>query len=575
MLGRSICELCLTNLRLIDVFSGEIVDNAEIFVDQGKIVDAGCECKAQALKTIDLSGAIVAPGFIDAHVHIESSMLSPVQFARLIAPCGTTTIVSDPHEIANVLGMAGIRYMMREAKKAEINVFFMLPSCVPATPFETSGASLSAKDLVELIDDPEVLGLAELMNVPGFLANNADILKKVEMTLRHHKLVDGHSPLTAGAELSAYAGGGITSDHECSTEKEALDRIRRGMTVFMREGSAGQNVSALAGAVTERNSRFFCLCTDDASADDVYAKGHINNVIRCAVASSIDPLDAIRMATLNPALHFGLKGKGAIAPGYDADFVVLEDLQEFRVQSTWIGGREAARGGQMLTPEPKEVVAPEALATVHIRSPKEYDLTISSKAGKARVIGIRAGDLVTDHLIETVKTDAHGCVVCKNNPGLLKLAVIERHQSTGNIGLGLVKGFVQEGMSFNGAIASTIAHDSHNIVVIGDNDVDMYAAIEAIKIMQGGVVLVRDSQVIESLPLEIAGLMTVEPALKTAKRKSRLIETAHRQFNVKESVHPVMTLSFLPLAVIPHLRVTDKGLFDAVKFLHVNIDPSD
>lgn len=341
----------------------------------------------------------------------------------------------------------------------------------------------------------------------------------------------------------------------------------------MREGSAGQNVSALAKTINERNTRFFCLCTDEASADDVYAKGHINNVIRKAVACSIEPIEAIRMATLNTALHFGLKGKGAVAPGYDADLMVFEDLKDFNVLSTWVAGRKVACGGKMLTPEPSESVTSETLNTVHIQSPRSYDLTLRSHSGKARVIGIRAGDLVTDHLIEFVKTDNRFEIHCRDNPQLLKLAVIERHHASGNIGLGLVKGFVREGTVLNGAIASTIVHDSHNIVVIGDNDLDMCAAVQAIENMQGGIALVRESKVIESLPLEVAGLMTAQPAVKTAARKCRLIESAHRLFNVKDEVHPVMTLSFLPLAVIPHLRVTDKGLFDSVAFTQTNIDP--
>lgn len=431
---------------------------------------------------------------------------------------------------------------------------------------------MSAEDLSQLIDEPEVLGLAELMNVPGVLNGDDDILKKVSMTLQRGKLIDSHSPLTSGAQLSAYRAAGLSSDHECSTQKEAYERISRGMTVFMREGSAGQNVSAMAKTVNEENSRCFCLCTDDASADDVYAKGHINNVIRRAVACSVKPIEAIRMETINAALHFGLKGKGAVAPGYDADLVVFEDLENFQVHSTWVAGCQVACHGKMLTDEPQLTTPSEALSTVHIQPVQNYDLTLRSHSGKARVIGICAGDLVTEHLIESIKTDDRECANCRDNPGLLKLAVIERHHASGNIGLGLVKGYVREGSTLNGAIASTIAHDSHNIVVIGDNDEDMYTAIRAIEQMQGGVVLVRDEKVIELLPLEIGGLMTAQPAIKTARRKARLIEAAHRLFNVKDDVHPVMILSFLPLAVIPYLRVTDRGLFDSAEFSYASID---
>lgn len=340
------------NACFIDVFSGKILDGAEIFIDGGKVIDAGLSCRAIAEKTIDLDGAFVASGFIDAHVHIESGMLSPIQFARLIAPCGTTTIIADPHEIANVQGLDGIRFMMNEAKKAEINIRFMLPSCVPATPFETSSAHLQADDLSELIAEPEVLGLAELMNVPGLLACDEDILKKILMTRRYGKLIDGHSPLTSGAELSAYTLSGVDTDHECSTENEVQERISRGMTIFMREGSAGQNVSVLSRTVTDKNSRFFCLCTDDASPDDVLAKGHINNVVRRAIACGVDPMEAFRMATINTALHFGLKNKGALAPGRDADFVILDDLENVTVKSVWVAGKQIAEHGRMLTDEP-------------------------------------------------------------------------------------------------------------------------------------------------------------------------------------------------------------------------------
>ena len=479
-LGRVPCQLCLRNARVVDVFKGEVVSGVDIFIDQGTIIDVGTQCQACAIQTIDLEDALVAPGFIDAHVHIESSMLSPVQFSRLVAPFGTTMIVADPHEIANVLGLDGIVFMMREAEKAEIDIRFMLPSCVPATPFETSGARLTAKELQTLIDEPRVLGLAEMMNVPGLLQKDPDILEKLVMTLSRGKVVDGHSPLLSGAALSAYAAAGVSSDHECSTEEEVHERISRAMTVFMREGSAGQNVSALSKAVNSRNSRFFCLCTDDASPDDVYRKGHINNVIRRAVQCGVDPIEAIRMATINTAEHFGLKSKGAVTAGFEADLVILDNLSDFNVRSVWIKGVEVARDGEMLTPMPELPTQTSVNDTVNIKSVSQEDLRIVCPSGKARVIGLNPGDLVTEHLIEKVKTGKNGVVCCSENPQLLKLAVIERHHASGNIGLGLVKGFLQQGQCMRGAIGSTIAHDSHNIMVIGDNDADMLEAIKAL-----------------------------------------------------------------------------------------------
>ena len=438
---------------------------------------------------------------------------------------------------------------------------------------ETSGAHLNADDLGKLIDEPEVLGLAELMNVPGLLACDEDILKKVLMTRRYGKLIDGHSPLTSGAELSAYALSGVDSDHECSTENEVQERISRGMTIFMREGSAGQNVSVLSRTVTDKNSRFFCLCTDDASPDDVLAKGHINNVVRRAIACGVDPMEAFRMATINTALHFGLKNKGALAPGRDADFVILDDMENVTVKSVWVAGKQIAEHGRMITDEPDSHALISTGNTVRVGRLDKSSFDIVTHSGLARVIGLNDGDLVTESLVLPVKTDSAGHYESELNPGLLKVAVIERHHATGHVGLGLVKGFVEEGKRFNGAIASTIAHDSHNIVVTGDNDDDMLAAVDALKAMQGGIVLVREGCVVESLSLEVGGLMTQKPAAVTAERKKQLIRTAHKKFHVASGMHPVMTLSFLPLAVIPYLRVTDLGLFDVNQLKHVGIDP--
>lgn len=576
-MGRRPCELRLTNVRMIDVVNGEVVDNAEIFIDNGVIVDAGCECRATACQSIDLKGAYAAPGLIDAHVHIESSMLTPVRFARLIAPFGTTTIIADPHEIANVAGIEGIRFMMREAQRAEITMYFMLSSCVPATPFETSGAVLKAEDLVELIDDERVLGLAELMNVPGVLACDADLLKKAAMTLSAGKRIDGHSPLAAGAALSAYACAGVRSDHECSTAQELTQRLQRGFVVQMREGSAGQNVSALARAVTPKNSRFLCLCTDDASPDDVFAKGHVNNVVRKAVACGIDPIEAVRMATVNAAQHYGLAAKGIIAPGFDADLVVFDNLTDFNVLHAFAKGRLIAQSERMTTSEPPAADALQKGAVtgrVNIGQINKQSFTLRTRSGKARVIGLVPGDLVTRHLICDVPTDKDGVIDCRQQPGLLKIAVIERHHGSGRIGLGLVKGFVEEGRAFEGAIASTVAHDSHNIVVLGDNDADMISAVAELKRMQGGLALVRNGQVVSNLPLEIAGLMTDADAKGTALRKQSFIAAAHEKFGVPQNLHPVMAMSFLPLAVFAHLRVTDHGLFDSAAFKTVDIDPT-
>lgn len=348
-LGQSGCDLVLRNARIFNAFTKAFVDHCDVAIADGIIVNVGPQLAVHGKSEIDLENAILVPGFIDAHVHIESSMLRPTEFARLILSKGTTTIVADPHEIANVCGLEGIRFMLQDAKDAAVDIRFMLPSCVPATPFETSGATLAADELRALIDDPDVLGLAEVMNVPAVLSGDSEMLEKLTMAHVAHKYIDGHAPMLEGDGLSAYIAAGVSSDHECSTAKEALERISRGMTVFMREGSAGQSVGALAPVVTPQNSSMFCLCTDDASPDDVSTKGHINNAVRCAVAHGVAVEEALCMATINSARHFGFKHKGAVAPGYAADLVVLENLTDFSVRAVFKNKRASTRGNCFAT----------------------------------------------------------------------------------------------------------------------------------------------------------------------------------------------------------------------------------
>ena len=572
-LGKRPCDVKLTNLRLLDVMNGRIVENAEIFIDDGRIVDAGAECSATAKTVIDCRGGTAVPGLIDAHVHVESSLVTPVHFARMVAPFGTTTLVADPHEIANVLGTDGIRFMLDEGEKAEIDITYMLPSCVPSTPFETAGARLTSADLAPFLGNDAVGGLAELMNVPGVLAKDPDLLAKAASALNVGKRVDGHSPLFEKAALSAYAACGVTSDHEASTAKELSDRLSRGMTVLMREGSAAQNVAALAKAVTPYNSRYLCLCTDDSAPDDVLERGHINYVIRRAVECGIDPIEAIRMATVNTAQHFGFRDKGVIAPSYIADIAVFEDLKTFKVSMCFKNGKLVAENGRMTTPEPALKLPERVGSCVRIKPVTPETLTLTAASGKARVIGLTRRNLITESLVETVKTREDGTIDCSDNPGLVKLVVVERHHASGKVGVGLLRGFVAEGEKLNGAVASTVAHDSHNIVVAGDNDADILAAISAVETMQGGFVLVRDGKVVQSVKLEVAGLMSSAGPEKTAKAKRSLINAAHEVFHIPRSVHPTMSLSFLSLAVIPHLRVTDLGLFDVDAFALTTIEP--
>lgn len=516
-----------------------VCDHCDVAIVEGIIVNVGPQLAVRGKEEIDLDNAVLVPGFIDAHVHIESSMLRPTEFARLILSKGTTTIVADPYEIANVCGLDGIRFMLKDAKNAAVDIRFMLPSCVPATPFETSGATLTADELRSLIDEPDVLGLAEVMNVPAVLSGDSEMLEKLTMAHVAHKHIDGHAPMLEGDGLSAYVAAGVSSDHECSTAKEALERISRGMTVFMREGSAGQNVAALAPVVTPQNSSMFCLCTDDASPDDVSTKGHINNAVRCAVA-----------------------------PGYTADLVVLENLTDFSVRAVFKNGRRY----EETVSQPFGSLPAFVTGRVRIRPLQETSFEIACPSGQARIIGVTGGELNTKSLIESVVVDKAGFVDVAACRDLVKVAVVERHHATGNVGLSLVKGLLTSGRRLNGALATTISHDSHNIIVAGDNDADMLAAVNALEQFGGGIVLVRNGQVVRSLKLEIAGLMTAANWKEVARQKIDLVETAHKEFGIADNVHPIMALSFLALAVIPELRITDKGLFDAVSFKHIPVD---
>jgi adenine deaminase len=544
-------DLVLKGGRIVNVHSGEIYD-ADVAIYRGRIAGLGTY---EGKKTIDVSNTFVLPGLIDSHLHLESSMLTPAEFARAALPHGTTAVVADPHEIANVLGTKGLNYMLAASEGLPLDFYFMLPSCVPATRLETSGARLAARDLMPFLDHERVLGLAEMMNYPGLLACATDVLAKLHRF--SGTIIDGHAPELSGKDLAAYIGTGISSDHECTTAGEAKEKVRLGMTVYIREGSAAKNLEALLPAVTPENSRFFCLATDDLQAEDL-CRGSIDQVVRKAVRLGLSPVIAVQMATINPAQHFCLKGQGAVLPGYDADMIVIDDFDAFSVDMVFKKGVLVAEHGKVLARirVPRHV---PPMKTVKIKPMTMKHFRLRAKTDKARVIEIIPGQIETRLRVMPISS-RNGYVVSDIERDILKLLVIERHRATGNVGFGLVKGF---GLK-SGALASTVAHDSHNIIVVGTNDEDMFFAVSAIKKLQGGMVAVKRGKVMAALPLPVAGLISdrhagvVAAQMKDVRRAARQMGAALDQ--------PFSALSFLALPVVPELKLTDKGLVDVQKF---------
>ncbi len=562
--GRTPADFRIDNVRIVDVFSGEIREGS-VSVGQGRILGFGA---LEAREVVDGRGAFLLPGFIDGHVHIESSMLCPARFAELVLPFGTTTVMADPHEIANVKGMEGIRYMLEASRELPLDVRIMLPSCVPALPVEDAGAVLRAGDIAPLLADDKVGGLAEMMNVPGLVAGDDDVLDKLERTLAAGKVIDGHSPMVSKETLDVCAALGVSTDHECTTVEEMEERIARGMYVLLREGSASRDLLHLLPGLTPANQRRCLFCTDDRQPSDIIERGHIVNNVRMAVRFGLDPVSAVRMATLNAAECYGLRDRGGIAPGRRADLVLVEDLKGFRVISCWAGGELVAQNGSMLRSLP--MCDPgELCASVSVAPLPERPFSVYVPSGRARVIGLRPHSLITECLLRSVETGPDGEVELACNPGLLKIAVLERHHATGKMGVGLLDG--RYGLR-NGAIATTIAHDSHNIVVAGDSEADMLAAVREVERLQGGIVMVSEGRVLAELPLPVGGLMSERPAAEVSARLNELLELASSHYHIWEGADAFMTLSFLALPVIPSIKLTARGLFDVERFAFVDVD---
>ena len=535
----------------MDVILGEI-RQGDLAVAGGYIVGFGAR---KAEEIIDLKGKYLVPGLIDAHVHIESSQLSPAEFARAVLPHGTTCVIADPHEIANVLGLRGIRYMLRATESLPLRVFFMAPSCVPSSPLENAGAMLSAEEIKEVLSWDRVLGLGEVMNFPGVLSRDPEVWAKLEAA--HGKPIDGHAPGLSGYELWAYRLAGPRTEHECTLLREAREKLRAGMHILIREGTTARNLSALIPLLSAHTAPFVHFCTDDRHPETLHTEGHMDDVLRKAIAGGTDPLVAIAAATIHAARAYGLVDLGALAPGFRADFLVVSDLEQFEVERVYVGGELVAEGGRCLAECP-DIPAGDVRGTVDVDT-GALSFRIPAEGKKARVIGVVPGQVVTEGLILEPK-EVGGEVVADPERDILKLAVVERHRGTGNVGLGLVRGF---GLK-RGALGSTVAHDSHNIVVVGTNDGDMRLAVARLVELGGGQVVIADGKVLAELPLPLGGLMSDLP-LEEVVRRSGGLKKASRSLGCVLP-DPFMQLSFLALPVIPKLKLTDLGLVDVERF---------
>lgn len=543
--GREKADLVLKNAKYLNVFSNEFLCG-DIAVANGLIAGVG---KYDGKTEIDVSGKLVLPGFIDAHIHLESSMVTPAEFAKAVVAHGTTTVITDPHEITNVMGIDGVEYMIQASQNLPIDVHFMMPSCVPATEIDESGAELDCKDIDLYLDNKKVLGLAEMMNYVGVINGDKNVLSKIVTSQAHHKKIDGHAPELSGNDLNAYIAAGVYSDHECSTFENALEKLRKGQFIMIREGTAAHNLKALMPLLTQQYYSRCMFATDDKHPSDLLYGGHIDYIVKQALKNGVDPIVALKTATHHAARYFLLNNKGAIASGYLADIVVVDNLEDFNVEMVFKCGKLVFDGEvkDFSAPTVDEKLAEKCFDTFHLDSVTPSSFKVDGKLG---LIGLVGGELLTRNLGTADKIDVEN--------DILKIACIERHKGTNHIGVGYVKGYSLK----SGAVATSVAHDSHNIITVGCNDDDIAVAVNAIKDSKGGIAVVENGKIKALLELPIAGLMSDEP-LTTVNEKLENAKSSAYELGADKSIDPFMTLSFLSLPVIPSLRITTKGVFDA------------
>ena len=544
--GREKADLVLKNAKYLNVFSNEFL-SGDIAVANGLIAGVG---KYDGKTEIDVSGKLVLPGFIDAHIHLESSMVTPAEFAKAVVAHGTTTVITDPHEITNVMGIDGVEYMIQASQNLPIDVHFMMPSCVPATEIDESGAELDCKDIDLYLDNnKKVLGLAEMMNYVGVINGDKNVLSKIVTSQAHHKKIDGHAPELSGNDLNAYIAAGVYSDHECSTFENALEKLRKGQFIMIREGTAAHNLKALMPLLTQQYYSRCMFATDDKHPSDLLYGGHIDYIVKQALKNGADPIVALKTATHHAARYFLLNNKGAIASGYLADIVVVDNLEDFNVETVFKRGKLVFDGEvkDFSVPTVDEKLAEKCFGTFHLDSVTPSSFKVDGKLG---LIGLVGGELLTRNLGTADKIDVEN--------DILKIACIERHKGTNHIGVGYVKGYSLK----SGAVATSVAHDSHNIITVGCNDDDIAVAVNAIKDSKGGIAVVENGKIKALLELPIAGLMSDEP-LTTVNEKLENAKSSAYELGADKSIDPFMTLSFLSLPVIPSLRITTKGVFDA------------